>query len=160
VPTQIRSYECQFAEAKELAATIQSFSTKEVGKIFADARTNNVVLQDTPGKLGELIKLLEQLDQPTKQVYIKSAIAEVSITNDQNERLGKPPLTAEEEKLIRDPIVDAAEKEGNAYYATARIWDDGIIDPAKTRDVLGLSISAALNGPLRDDEYGYGVFRM
>jgi acetyl-CoA carboxylase carboxyltransferase component len=83
-----------------------------------------------------------------------------SITNDQNQRLGKPPLTKEEEQFLRDPIVEAAEKEGNAYYATARIWDDGLIDPAKTRDVLGLSISAALNGPLRDDEYGYGVFRM
>jgi acetyl-CoA carboxylase carboxyltransferase component len=84
----------------------------------------------------------------------------VSITNDQNERLGKPPLTAEEEQFINEPIIAAAEKEGNAYYATARIWDDGIIDPAKTRDVLGLSISAALNAPIRDDDYGYGLFRM
>ncbi|NOY69310.1 MAG: methylcrotonoyl-CoA carboxylase [Deltaproteobacteria bacterium] len=84
----------------------------------------------------------------------------VSITNDQNERLGMPRLTADEEEAIREPIIAAAEKEGNAYYATARIWDDGIIDPAKTRDVLGLSISAALNAPIRDDVYGYGVFRM
>jgi 3-methylcrotonyl-CoA carboxylase beta subunit len=40
------------------------------------------------------------------------------------------------------------------------MWDDGILDPAKTRDVLGLAISAALNAPLRDDIYGYGTFRM
>jgi acetyl-CoA carboxylase carboxyltransferase component len=84
----------------------------------------------------------------------------ISITNDQNLRLGKPPLTETEGKALRDPIVAAAEKEGNAYYSTARIWDDGIIDPTKTRDVLGLCISASLNAPLRDDVFGYGIFRM
>jgi len=84
----------------------------------------------------------------------------ISITNDQNLRLGKPPLTKEEEKALKDPIVAAADKEGNAYYSTARLWDDGIIDPAKTRDVLGLCISASLNAPLRDDTFGYGIFRM
>jgi acetyl-CoA carboxylase carboxyltransferase component len=84
----------------------------------------------------------------------------ISITNDQNIRLGKPPLTEAEENALKDPIVAAAEKEGNAYYSTARLWDDGIIDPAKTRNVLGLCISAALNAPLRDDVFGYGIFRM
>lgn len=84
----------------------------------------------------------------------------VSITNDQNIRLGKPPLTDEEVKALKEPIIAAADKEGNAYYATARLWDDGIIDPAKTRDVLGLCISAALNAPIRDDAFGYGIFRM
>jgi acetyl-CoA carboxylase carboxyltransferase component len=84
----------------------------------------------------------------------------VSITNDQNARLGKPPLTEEEEKALKEPIIAASEKEGNAYYATARLWDDGIIDPAKTRDTLGLVISASLNAPIRDDVFGYGIFRM
>jgi len=84
----------------------------------------------------------------------------ITITNDQNARLGKPPLTKEEEIFLRKPIVDAAEKEGNAYYSTANLWDDGILDPAKTRDTLGLAISAALNAPIRDDVYGHGVFRM
>jgi len=84
----------------------------------------------------------------------------ISITNDQNERLGKPPLTKEEEEFLRDPVVANALKEGNAYYSTARIWDDGVIDPAKTRDVLGLALSASLNAPIRDDVYGHGVFRM
>ncbi len=84
----------------------------------------------------------------------------VSITNDQNARLGKPPLSEEEEKALKEPIIAAAEKEGNAYYATARLWDDGIIDPAKTRDTLGLVISASLNAPIRDDVFGYGIFRM
>lgn len=84
----------------------------------------------------------------------------ITITNDQNQRLGKPPLTEEEKMFLKKPIEDAAEKEGNAYYSTANIWDDGILDPAKTRDTLGLAISAALNAPIRDDVYGHGVFRM
>ncbi|MEW5736143.1 MAG: carboxyl transferase domain-containing protein [Thermodesulfobacteriota bacterium] len=84
----------------------------------------------------------------------------ISITNDQNARLGQPPLTPEEERMLAAPIIEAAAREGNAYYATARIWDDGILDPAKTRDVLGLAISAALNAPIRKEELGYGVFRM
>jgi 3-methylcrotonyl-CoA carboxylase beta subunit len=84
----------------------------------------------------------------------------VSITNDQNGRLGKPPLTKEEEEFIRQPVMENALKEGNAYHSTAELWDDGILDPAKTRDALGLGISAALNAPIRDDEYGHGIFRM
>ncbi len=84
----------------------------------------------------------------------------VSITNDQNERLGKAPLTEEEENALKEPIVIGTEKEGNAYYSTSQVWDDGIIDPAKTRDTLGLSISAALNAPIRDDVHGHGIFRM
>jgi hypothetical protein len=50
------------------------------------------------------------------------------------------------------------EDEGNPYYATARLWDDGIIDPVQTRDVLGLAISASLNAPI--PETTFGVFRM
>ncbi len=84
----------------------------------------------------------------------------VSITNDQNARLGKPPLTPEEVDFIKQPVMDNAKKEGNAYYSTSQLWDDGIIDPAKTRDTLGLGISAALNAPIRHDEYGHGIFRM
>jgi 3-methylcrotonyl-CoA carboxylase beta subunit len=50
------------------------------------------------------------------------------------------------------------EAEGAPYFATARLWDDGIIDPAQTRDVLGLSLSAALNAPIAPTRFG--VFRM
>jgi acetyl-CoA carboxylase carboxyltransferase component len=84
----------------------------------------------------------------------------VTLQNDQRARAGQPPLTAEEVAFIREPVIAAAIKEGDAYYSTSNLWDDGIIDPAKTRDVLGLSISAALNAPIRDDVYGYGIFRM
>ena len=83
-----------------------------------------------------------------------------TITNDQRARLGQPPLTNEEVEFIKGPVMENALKEGNAYYATSQLWDDGIIDPAKTRDVLGLAISASLNAPIRDDKYGFGVFRM
>jgi len=84
----------------------------------------------------------------------------VTLQNDQRARAGQPPLTEEEVAFIRQPVIDAALKEGDAYYSTANLWDDGIIDPAKTRDVLGLSISAALNAPIRDGVHGYGIFRM
>jgi 3-methylcrotonyl-CoA carboxylase beta subunit len=50
------------------------------------------------------------------------------------------------------------EEQGNPYYATARLWDDGVIDPLQTRDVLGLALSVAANAPLAP--VGYGVFRM
>jgi len=84
----------------------------------------------------------------------------VTLRNDQLAKAGKPPLTEEEAAQIRDPVVAATRTESNAYYSTAQLWDDGILDPADTRDVLGLAISAALNAPIRDDVFGYGIFRM
>jgi acetyl-CoA carboxylase carboxyltransferase component len=56
------------------------------------------------------------------------------------------------------PILDKYEREGNPYHSTARLWDDGVIDPAQTRDVLALAISASLNAPI--PETRFGVFRM
>ena len=101
---------------------------------------------------------------PNAQISVmgghQAANVMVSITNDQNKRLGKPELTPDQIKAIKEPIIAAALKESNAYYSTANLWDDGIIDPVKTRDTLGLAISAALNAPIRDNEYGYGIFRM
>ncbi|MGI9484620.1 MAG: carboxyl transferase domain-containing protein [Geminicoccaceae bacterium] len=64
----------------------------------------------------------------------------------------------DEEESFKKPIVDQFEHQGHPLYASARLWDDGIIDPRKTRDVLGLSLSAALNAPI--DETRFGVFRM
>jgi len=65
---------------------------------------------------------------------------------------------ASEEDAFKKPVRDQYEHQGNPYYATARLWDDGIIDPADTRRVLGLALSAAANAPL--EPAGYGVFRM
>ncbi len=63
-----------------------------------------------------------------------------------------------EEQAFKQPILDQFEVEGHPYYGTARIWDDGIITPAETRDVLGLAYSATLNAPI--EETKFGVFRM
>lgn len=84
----------------------------------------------------------------------------VTLRNDQLAKEGKPPMTKEEEDAIRSPIIEAAKKESNALYSTSQLWDDGILDPVDTRDVLGLAISASLNAPIRDDAFGYGIFRM
>jgi len=66
--------------------------------------------------------------------------------------------SAEEEEAFKAPIRAQYEAQGHPYYATARLWDDGVIDPAQTRRVLGLSLSAALNAPI--PETRFGVFRM
>jgi 3-methylcrotonyl-CoA carboxylase beta subunit len=66
--------------------------------------------------------------------------------------------SAEDAEAFKAPIRQKYEDEGNPYYATARLWDDGVIDPAQTRDVLGLAISASLNAPI--PETTFGLFRM
>jgi 3-methylcrotonyl-CoA carboxylase beta subunit len=64
----------------------------------------------------------------------------------------------EDEEKFKDPIREQYETQGHPYYASARLWDDGIIDPAETRTVLGLGLSAALNAPIAESRFG--VFRM
>jgi 3-methylcrotonyl-CoA carboxylase beta subunit len=64
----------------------------------------------------------------------------------------------EEEAAFKQPILDTYEKQGHPYYASARLWDDGVIDPIDTRRVLGLALSASLNKPIEDTRFG--VFRM
>jgi 3-methylcrotonyl-CoA carboxylase beta subunit len=66
--------------------------------------------------------------------------------------------SAEEEEAFKAPIRDKYEREGDPYYATARLWDDGIIPPAMTRDVLGMAFNAALHAPI--PETRFGLFRM
>jgi 3-methylcrotonyl-CoA carboxylase beta subunit len=66
--------------------------------------------------------------------------------------------SAEEEEAFKAPIRQQYDDQGNPYYATARLWDDGVIDPKDTRMVLGLALSAAMNAPI--EKTGYGVFRM
>ncbi len=66
--------------------------------------------------------------------------------------------SADEEEAFKAPVRARYEAEGDPYFATARLWDDGIIDPAQTRDVLGLSLAASLNAPIPDARFG--VFRM
>jgi 3-methylcrotonyl-CoA carboxylase beta subunit len=66
--------------------------------------------------------------------------------------------SAEEEAAFKAPIRAQYETQGHPYYASARLWDDGIIDPADTRMVLGLGLSAALNAPIERTQFG--IFRM
>jgi 3-methylcrotonyl-CoA carboxylase beta subunit len=66
--------------------------------------------------------------------------------------------SAEDEAAFRQPILDQYDRQGHPYYATARVWDDGVIAPADTRRVLGLALSAAMNAPIEDTKFG--VFRM
>ncbi|MDX1717845.1 MAG: carboxyl transferase domain-containing protein, partial [Anderseniella sp.] len=66
--------------------------------------------------------------------------------------------SAEEEAEFKRPTLEMFAEQSHPLYASARLWDDGIIDPRKTRDVLGLSLSAALNAPIEDTRFG--VFRM
>ncbi|HEY3597232.1 MAG TPA: carboxyl transferase domain-containing protein [Paraburkholderia sp.] len=66
--------------------------------------------------------------------------------------------SAEQEAAFKQPIRDQYEHQGHPYYASARLWDDGVIDPAQTRAVLGLGLSAAMNAPIEDTRFG--VFRM
>jgi 3-methylcrotonyl-CoA carboxylase beta subunit len=66
--------------------------------------------------------------------------------------------SAQEEEQFRAPIREQYEHQGHPYYASARLWDDGVIDPADTRTVLALGLSAALNAPIPETKFG--LFRM
>jgi 3-methylcrotonyl-CoA carboxylase beta subunit len=80
-----------------------------------------------------------------------------TVRRDQLEARGET-WSAEAEEEFKAPVREQYEQQGNPYYSTARLWDDGIIDPLDTRRVLGLALSAAGNAPL--EPAGYGVFRM
>jgi 3-methylcrotonyl-CoA carboxylase beta subunit len=66
--------------------------------------------------------------------------------------------SADDEQAFKAPILAQYEHQGHPYYATARLWDDGVIDPLDTRETLALALSAALNAPIPDTTFG--VFRM
>ena len=80
-----------------------------------------------------------------------------TVKRDQLAREGKP-FPPDEEEAIRQPILQKYEHEGSPYYSTARLWDDGILDPLETRQSLALALSAAYNAPIPDAKFG--VFRM
>jgi acetyl-CoA carboxylase carboxyltransferase component len=81
----------------------------------------------------------------------------LTVKQDQLAREGKPPMSSAEAQEFQQPILDEYEREGHPYYSTARLWDDGILDPAETRQVLALALSVVLNAPRADR--GFGVFR-
>ena len=80
-----------------------------------------------------------------------------TLKRDQIEKRGESWSAAEEDDF-KQPFRDQFERQGHPYYASARLWDDGVIDPAQSRQVLGLSLAAALNAPIQPTKFG--VFRM
>lgn len=79
------------------------------------------------------------------------------VTRDSMARKGET-LSADAEQALKKPIIEQYEKQGHPYYASARLWDDGVIDPAQTRMTVGLALAAAMNAPV--EETKFGVFRM
>ncbi len=79
------------------------------------------------------------------------------VKREQAERSGQQ-LSAKDEAAIKQPILAQYEQQGHPYYSSARLWDDGVIDPAQTREVLALALSASLNAPIEPTQFG--VFRM
>ena len=80
-----------------------------------------------------------------------------TLKRDQIEQKGGS-WSVEEEDQFKQPIRDQYERQGHPYYASSRLWDDGVIDPAQSREVLALSLAAALNAPIQPTKFG--VFRM
>ncbi|KAG8130962.1 hypothetical protein E2320_017590 [Naja naja] len=87
----------------------------------------------------------------------QAATVLATVIKDRKAREGKQ-FSEDEEKALKEPIIQRFEEEGNPYYSSARLWDDGIIDPADTRLVLGLGLSAAFNAPSKKTDFG--IFRM
>lgn len=81
----------------------------------------------------------------------------VQVKHEQAARAGHS-FSAEEQARLKQPILEQYERQGHPYYSSARLWDDGVIDPAQTREVLGLALSASLNAPIEPTTFG--VFRM
>jgi acetyl-CoA carboxylase carboxyltransferase component len=81
-----------------------------------------------------------------------------TVKQEQLTRAGNPPMTTEEVADFERPTLEKYEREGNPYYSTARLWDDGVLDPAETRTALGLALSASYNAPIEVTRFG--VFRM
>ncbi len=82
----------------------------------------------------------------------------LTVKQEQLARSQQPPLSEHEQAEFKRPILEKYEREGSPYHSTARLWDDGILDPIETRRVIGLALSASLNAPIKKTEYG--VFRM
>jgi acetyl-CoA carboxylase carboxyltransferase component len=87
----------------------------------------------------------------------QAAAVLATVKRDQLAREGST-LSADADAAIRSPILDKYDTEGSPYYSTARLWDDGILDPVETRAALALGLSAAFNAPIPPSKFG--VFRM
>jgi acetyl-CoA carboxylase carboxyltransferase component len=145
--------------AKDGAKMVQAVATARVPKFTVLIGASHGAGNYAMCGRGYLPRFL--FSWPNSRISVMGAeqAAQVLITvkRDQLAKEGKA-LTPEHEAEIGDPVRAKYVTEGHPYYATARLWDDGIIDPADTRTVIGLAISAALNAPI--PETAYPVFRM
>jgi acetyl-CoA carboxylase carboxyltransferase component len=82
----------------------------------------------------------------------------LTVKQEQLARRGENPMSEAEIREFMQPILEQYEAEGSPYYSTGRLWDDGIIDPADTRRILGLALSVTMNAPSKSTRFG--VFRM
>jgi len=83
-----------------------------------------------------------------------------TVKQDQLKRQGKAAMTSEQLQEFKQPTLDKYEAEGSPYHSTARLWDDGIIDPRDTRNVLGRCLRICSRAPGSGSTGAYGVFRM
>jgi len=79
------------------------------------------------------------------------------VTREKKKKMGEP-WTHEDEKMLKEPVLAQYAKQSSAYYSSARLWDDGVIDPVDTRKIVGMSFSIALNAPILPTQFG--LFRM
>jgi len=98
---------------------------------------------------------------PTARISVmggeQAATVLATVRRDGIEKRGES-WSADDEAAFKAPILEQYEHQGHPYYASARLWDDGVIDPAETRRVLTLALSATLNAPIPEPRFG--VFRM
>jgi acetyl-CoA carboxylase carboxyltransferase component len=94
---------------------------------------------------------------PNSRISVMGGEQAASVLAQVKDATGRKMSEAETKKF-KQPILDKYEEEGSPFFSTARLWDDGILDPAATRDALGLALAAALNAPI--PEMRFGVFRM
>ena len=90
--------------------------------------------------------------------FVQAADVLFTVKQEQLRKENKPLMQEAEEHAFKQPTLDKYEHEGSPYYATARLWDDGIVDPLDTRRALGLAIAMAMKEPIEPPRYG--IFRM
>ena len=95
---------------------------------------------------------------PNARISVMGGEQAAKVLSTVKQTSSKQAMSKEEISAFEKPILEKYEKEGSPYYASARLWDDGVIDPAKTRDIVGLALAATLNNEIPDTNFG--VFRM
>ena len=95
---------------------------------------------------------------PNSRISVMGGEQAASVLAQVKQTAAKKKMSEEEERAFKQPILDTYEREGSPYFSTARLWDDGVLDPAETRNVLALALAASLNAPI--PPMRFGVFRM